>query len=85
MRIILETVNDLDAFCERVIKAKPDAPPAIPTVYPADVRALLEAYRDSRPIDCIRAIRTLTGMGLKESKDLYEGVRNRGLAQPRDD
>lgn len=38
------------------------------------VRDLIEGVRAPNPIKAIKAIRALTGLELKESKDLYEGL-----------
>jgi ribosomal protein L7/L12 len=40
----------------------------------ADVRLLLESMATDRKIEAIKAFRTLTGDGLKESKDAVERV-----------
>lgn len=42
-----------------------------------DVFSLLSALRDNRKIEAIKHLRTLTGLGLKESKDEIEAVYDR--------
>jgi ribosomal protein L7/L12 len=45
-----------------------------PMPSPNDVIDLLRAMADGRKIEAIKAYRTLTGYGLKESKDAVEAV-----------
>jgi ribosomal protein L7/L12 len=41
---------------------------------PANVSALIEAVKSGRKIESIKMVRTITGMGLKEAKDLFEAA-----------
>lgn len=45
-----------------------------PIVAPRDVLEMLAAMRDGKKIEAIKYCRTLTGYGLKESKDLIESA-----------
>ncbi len=53
--------------------AKP-APLVAGLVSPIVVRGLLDAVRSGNKIMAIKEVRTMTGMGLKECKDLVEEV-----------
>ena len=57
---ILEAIRALDKLPNDISKNQ------------ADVRDLLDAIANRRLIDAIRAHRSLTGIGLKESKDAIE-------------
>lgn len=58
-----EAREELSASARACVKA---------TSKPEDVRQLLVALRDRQKIDAIKRIRELTGMALKESKDMVE-------------
>lgn len=42
------------------------------------LQALIENLREHRPIEAIKLIRSFTGLGLKDSKDLFERVAQSG-------
>lgn len=53
-----------------------DAVPSKPSTY----NLVMTSYVEGKQIPVIRSIRELTGMGLKESKDLADYVRDSGAA-----
>ena len=51
--------------------------PVIPATGSADLQPLFAAMATQRKIDAIKAYRTLTGEGLKESKDAVEMIMSK--------
>lgn len=51
--------------------------PAIPTAGSINLQPLFAAMESNRKIEAIKAYRTLTGEGLKESKDAVETVMSK--------
>lgn len=64
-------IEDIDRLA---VLPKPPPPPPQPAPSPAEVRFMLSAMRDGRKIEAIKSFRTLTGDGLKESKDEIEAI-----------
>lgn len=58
-------IQDLDELCTI------EEPQKI-AVTVADLETLLSAHSNSRKIDAIKSVRSMTGLGLKEAKDLVE-------------
>ncbi len=63
-------ISQIDSIIAEGIQSKP--PATVPT--PQDARDLLLAIVGERKIDAIKAYRSLTGDGLKESKEAVERV-----------
>jgi large subunit ribosomal protein L7/L12 len=49
---------------------EPELPPARPTAF----QVMLEGYETARRINVIRLVRELTGLGIKEARELVEGT-----------
>ena len=50
------------------------AAPAAAVEEQTEFTVTLKSFEDSKKIEVIKAVRPITGLGLKESKDLVEGV-----------
>jgi len=50
------------------------AAPAAAAEEKTEFNVILKAFEDSKKIAVIKEVRTVTGLGLKEAKDLVEGV-----------
>lgn len=59
-----EQIQQLDALTTN------DTPSVAPTVF--DLETLLVAHANGRKIETIKTVRTITGLGLKEAKELVE-------------
>ena len=56
------------------IGAAPGAAPAAAAEEQTEFNVILKAFDESKKIAVIKEVRTVTGLGLKEAKDLVEGV-----------
>ena len=54
--------------------AAPGAAPAAAAEEQIEFNVILKAYDDSKKIAVIKEVRAVTGLGLKEAKDLVEGA-----------
>ena len=54
--------------------AAPGAAPAAAAEEQTEFNVILKAYDDSKKIAVIKEVRAVTGLGLKEAKDLVEGA-----------
>ena len=54
--------------------AGPAAAAAAPVEEQTEFNVILKAYEDTKKIAVIKEVRAVTGLGLKEAKDLVEGV-----------
>ncbi|HWQ57534.1 MAG TPA: 50S ribosomal protein L7/L12 [Clostridia bacterium] len=70
----LEEEFGVSAAATAVAVAGPAAGPAVEVEEKTEFDAILKSYDDSSKIKVIKAVRELTGLGLKEAKDLVEGV-----------
>jgi large subunit ribosomal protein L7/L12 len=57
-----------------VAGAAPGAAPAEAAEEKTEFNVILKAYDDSKKIAVIKEVRAVTGLGLKEAKDLVEGA-----------
>jgi large subunit ribosomal protein L7/L12 len=64
VRVAASVIEDRD---RRIVEPEPILPPA-PTAF----RLVLEGFEPARKINVIKVVRELTGLGLKEAKDLVE-------------
>lgn len=80
---------ELGDYLEEVHKIKPAAggggvvvaagpvaggPAAGPAAEPTEFKVVLEGFDAAKKINVIKVVREITGLGLKEAKDLVEGV-----------
>jgi large subunit ribosomal protein L7/L12 len=71
----LENVHGLRATVERVaVTDRQPTPEPKPLPQPTAYEVVLERFEPSRKILVIKAVRELTGQGLKEAKDLVEAA-----------
>jgi large subunit ribosomal protein L7/L12 len=69
----LEVAHGIRAAAAPVAPPKPPTPnPTVDTPAPTAFRVLLEDVDPTKKISVIKAVRELTGIGLKEAKDLVE-------------
>jgi len=57
-----------------VAAAAPGAAPAAAVEEQTEFTVILKSFEDSKKIAVIKEVRTVTSLGLKEAKDLVEGV-----------
>lgn len=67
-------LNELVALARRLVPEPPPTPVLRVWEHDPDLRALCRAGLANDKIGMIKAVRAMTGLGLKESKDIVEGV-----------
>lgn len=85
--LTLKEAKELSDYLEEVHGIKPAAGGAVMVAAPGageggaakpaektEFDVVLEGYGDSKKIGVIKVVRAITGLGLKEAKDLVEGV-----------
>ena len=88
---VVELISDMEkkfgvtAAAPVTLAAGPVAAPAAPGGEPTEFTVTLKEYPADKQVTVIKVIRELTGLGLKEAKDLVEGVPStvkEGVAKP---
>jgi large subunit ribosomal protein L7/L12 len=70
----MEEKFGVSAAAPVAIAAGPGAAAAAPVEEKTEFNVVLKAYEDSKKIAVIKEVRAVTGLGLKEAKDLVEGA-----------
>jgi large subunit ribosomal protein L7/L12 len=70
----LEVVHGIKPAAAAAVAGPAVAVAAEPVVAKTEFDVSLEAYAADKKINVIKVIRTITGLGLKEAKDLVEGA-----------
>jgi large subunit ribosomal protein L7/L12 len=88
---VVELISDMEkkfgvtAAAPVTLAAGPVAAPAAPVEEQTEFTVTLKEYPADKKVTVIKVIRELTGLGLKEAKDLVEGVPStvkEGVAKP---
>jgi large subunit ribosomal protein L7/L12 len=88
---VVELISDMEkkfgvtAAAPVALAAGPVAAPAAPVEEQTEFTVTLKEYPADKKVTVIKVIRELTGLGLKEAKDLVEGVPStvkEGVAKP---
>jgi large subunit ribosomal protein L7/L12 len=70
----MEEKFGVSAAAPVAIAAAGTAPAAAPVEEQTEFNVILKAYDDTKKIAVIKEVRAVTGLGLKEAKDLVEGA-----------
>ena len=71
---MMEEKFGVSAAAPVAVAAAGTAPAAAPVEEQTEFNVILKAYDDTKKIAVIKEVRAVTGLGLKEAKDLVEGA-----------